>query len=95
MYLNNRRQTIRFDCAQSYRHAFFPQRFVNPNSYLHNQVRLGNPIAPAMSIGHTTATNGGNPIAPAMMSYSQFQQSRARAIQKSAPRVRVRSGGRR
>ena len=92
--LNNRRQTSRFNSARSYRHAFAPRRFANRNSFLHHQVRLGNPIAPAMSLGHTTATNGGNPIAPAMMSYSQFQQSRARAIQKSTPVRRV-SGGRR
>jgi hypothetical protein len=90
VYLNNRRQRDRYDAGAAYQYAYLPA--YNPNSYLQNQVRYGNPIAPAMNGNHIRATNGGNPIAPAMMSYSQFQAARARAISKAAP-VRV-SGGR-
>ncbi|MFT4548045.1 MAG: hypothetical protein ACI8XO_004636 [Verrucomicrobiales bacterium] len=91
VHLNNRRQCDRYDGGQNYRYAYQPR--YNPNSYLQNQVRYGNHIAPAMNGNHIRATNGGNPVAPAMMSYSQFQAARANAIRKSAP-VRRSGGGR-
>ena len=84
VHLTNRRRTDRFDCAKNYHYAFRPQPQHRP-SYLYNYNNFGVPIAPPMNGGHITATNALNPIAPAMMSYSQFQQSRARAIRKTAP----------
>lgn len=91
VYLNNRRQSDRYDSARHYQYAYQPA--YNPNSYLQNQVRYGNPIAPAMNGGHITATNGGNPIAPAMMSYSQFQDARARAVRNATTVRRAPAGG--
>ena len=95
--LNNRRHSDRFRGGHHYRYAYanhhhhFPG-YYNPNSYLQNQVRWGVHIAPAMNGGHIAATNGGNHIAPAMMSYSQFQASRQRAISK-IPIPRLPKGG--
>jgi uncharacterized membrane protein YgcG len=96
VYLSNRRQSDSYNVGHHYGHAF-KQNYArhNPYSYLNNGLRYGNPIAPAMSVGHTRATNSGNPVAPAMMSWGQYQDARARAIPHSLPTVRghVRLGG--
>lgn len=89
--LSNRRQSDRYDSGRHYAHAYQPRH--HPNSYLQNHAHNGNPIAPAMGVAHTRATNGGNPIAPAMMSYSQFQNARAQAIRRAAPARRAPAGG--
>lgn len=96
VYLSNRRKSDRYNVGRHYGHAFNNQYAAySPYSYLNNGIRYGNPIAPAMSIGHTRATNGLNPIAPAMMSWGQYQDARARAIPHALPTVRgsVRLGG--
>ena len=90
--LNNRRKSERYNAGRSYGYAYRP--LANRGSFLLNQTRFGNPIAPAIGVGQSRATNAANPIAPAMMSYSQFQAARAQAIRKSAPKriPRVRAG---
>jgi len=88
VHLSNRRQSDRYNGGRHYNYACRNQYAYNPYSYLNYGARYGNPIAPAMSVGHTRATNSGNPIAPAMMSWGQYQAARARAIPHTLPRLR-------
>jgi len=90
LYLNNRTKSRRYNAERHYHYAHRPVQ----NSYLRNNARLGNPIAPAMNVNFIRSTNGANPIAPAMMSYSQFQDARARAIRNAPVRRAPVSRGR-